>query len=105
MGCEYTCSAALCAISLTLCPESQAGAAGFIPYIGTSLSTIYLARQVSLATEAGSTPSVPLRSFELFELKILVTLFAENSTIDLDTALALLHHVELVYGLVHPEIC
>jgi len=56
------------------------GAAGFLPYMGTSLSTIYLARQVNQAQSAGA-----------------------NSTIDLDTALALLHHVELIqisYGAV-----
>jgi len=56
------------------------GAAGFLPYLGTSLSTIYLARQAHLAEAAG-----------------------KNSTIDLDTALALLHHVEMIqvsYGAV-----
>jgi len=49
------------------------GAAGFLPYIGTSLSTIYLARQAQLAELAGA-----------------------SSTIDLETALALLHHVQYI---------
>ncbi|KAK9896786.1 hypothetical protein P389DRAFT_84135 [Cystobasidium minutum MCA 4210] len=57
-----------------------AGAAGFIPYVGTSLSTIYLAREASLIASSKT-----------------------ESNIDLDTALALLHHVEQIqisYGAV-----
>lgn len=54
------------------------GAAGVLPYAATSATTIYLAHQASLAQTAG-----------------------KESTVDADTALALLHHVEnlqLGYG-------
>jgi len=46
------------------------GAAGLVPYVGTSMATIYCAHQAALA----SSP--------------------ENSTLDLETAMALLHHTE-----------
>lgn len=48
------------------------GAAGLIPYAATSLSTLYLARQAQSAVIGG------------------------DSVFDASTALALLHHVEIV---------
>ena len=53
MAGEYELFDCSCRVSKLTHLRIQFGAAGFLPYMGTSLSTIYLARQVNQAQSAG----------------------------------------------------
>ena len=80
------------------------GAAGLLPYLGTAASTVYLSRQAGMLQNSGASTLFYFSS-DPASLTSYIELSAAggDTSLDAETALALLHHVESVqvaYGAV-----